>query len=40
MLQLFCGILDRLKILSEVLADARARLKDCPHQCMLGDFNT
>lgn len=39
-MELFCGLLDRVILFSEIIADARAHISECPHQIIMGDFNT
>jgi len=39
-LELFCGILDRVCIVSEILKDVFQRQNEVKYQALLGDFNT
>lgn len=38
--QVFCGVIGRLAMLSEVLADVRETASRIPHQALFGDLNT
>lgn len=39
-LEVFCGMVDRLRQFNDVLQDAKRRIKETPYQIIFGDLNT